>query len=155
MKLSEDIKFIKKVGQSQLESEYIEDENSFIVYSELPTLSLVTGHQYLSLEVECNNYSVIGVSGFFRLDLCKKKDIQELYPSENLYLEAVSEVELECGIGHDYILEKQSVFDPVSKRLLLGNKYENTQYISIGSNVIAGLHKDKIVCIQIENLKLL
>lgn len=142
----------KELGRQKFKSEYLKEETSFIIDTDLPTISLMIGHQYLSLEVECYHHSIIGVSGFFRLDLCEKKKISKINPKTDLFVKANANNELMCGTGYDYIIDNTALFDPDSKRVFLGHINSDTEIIAINENVIVGLIKGKIVSVQIEHI---
>lgn len=149
---SERIKFRAGQGSVRSDSVYIKEEDSFTNTSNLETSSLVIGHQYLSLEVDCNNNDIIGVSGFFRLDLCDRKTIYNIKSETNKTVKVVSDIKLECGIGYEYIIDGSAIFDAESKILFIGNFYEDVITISIGNNLHVGINDGDIVCIQIENI---
>ncbi|MFC6464872.1 hypothetical protein ACFP65_07815 [Marinilactibacillus sp. GCM10026970] len=93
------------------------------------------GHQYLSLEVDCHQQSVIGISGFFDIELCKTGHVSHLNFEENTLAKIVSEsLLLECEVGYDYKMIGETIFDPISKRLLVGtidkNAYKKTSTFS-------------------------
>jgi len=59
------------------ETNYFIDETSLMLDTERPTTSLMLGHQYLSIEVDCETHAVLGLSGFYRLDLCREKALEK------------------------------------------------------------------------------
>ena len=110
------------------------------------------GHQYLSLEVDCHSRFIIGISGYFDLEWCEKQSVKPLPLKKEASIEVKSRESLECGIGYDYPIRGTAIFDPMSNRLFIGKRYKKTQFISLGNNVVLGLLKENLVCIQVENL---
>ncbi|WP_225744438.1 hypothetical protein [Marinilactibacillus sp. Marseille-P9653] len=111
------------------------------------------GYQYLSLEVDCHQNTILGVSGYFRLELCKRGKVTQVNSEENRLVKVVSDFQLECGMGYDCKIAGESIYDPNSKRLLIGNKTKDLKFLSVGNDVMIGLSKEQIICLQIEHIQ--
>lgn len=145
--------FKKAPRMMQYETIYIKDETSFLLATERPTYSLMLGHHYLSIEIDCETQQPLGLSGFFRLDLCRQKSLKIRESEKNRVLKVISRDDPECGIGYDYILGTSETYDSEKDVLFLGEWKEETIMIGLCNKVSLGFYKNQVICIQVKGYR--
>ena len=142
--------FNQPAGLSATLSEtfYEEKEKSFI-HSNPGEVSLVTGHQYVTIDLSLSKKRVTGCSGFLDLTLCRQQRVETLSSQFGALFFTSKKENLKEGIGYDYLISGLSLFDPKKQLLQIGESAFVQEAIRISSNVTIGLHDQKIVCVQV------
>lgn len=135
--------------KAELESIYLEEESSFILYTQTTTSSLMLGHHYLSLEVECERRTAVGVSGYFNLKTCKTGYIEVKKSELGQSILIDSHEILESGVGYSCNISHKAVYDRNKDVLFLGDWNYKNRLIRINKNVSVGVYEGRVMCIQI------
>lgn len=130
------------------ETVYIKEEKSFMETNE-SDISLMIGHQYMSLELSLSSGCLTGLSGFMDLSLCRQEEIEQIQADTGI-VSVISDLEkLKSGMGYESIIPGLAIYDAHSRLLQIGQPNEKSP-ILLSPNVSVFLTESDITCIQIK-----